>query len=84
MKRCQRLDGDDHFKNPHRPQMSATEVIEEKPPSSTLRADDIDVYLRLITYEEKITRLADVFVNKVKWVPLTKRYDIYKQSIEYS
>ena len=64
--------------------MSTTEVIDEKPPSSTLRADDIDVYLRLITYEEKITRLADVFVNKAKWVPLTKRYDIYKQSIEYS
>ena len=58
MKRFQRLDGEDHFGDPTRPVSedgsSYSEQHVETEPQSALRADDIDTFLRYITYEEKV------------------------------
>lgn len=45
--------------------------------------DDIDVYLRHVTYEQKINREAEKFIQRCKWVPLTHRFEIFQESIEY-
>jgi hypothetical protein len=50
---------------------------------SAIRADDIDVYLRTITYEEAITRGAERFIQRAKWAPQASRFKIYDQSVKY-
>lgn len=57
IKRCQRLDGDDHFTHPDKlpkEDLGSYEGYEDKPATSALRPDDIEIYLRCVTYEEKI------------------------------
>ena len=39
--------------------------------ASCLRIDDLDVYMRVTTYEEKINKDAEAFIHNVKWLPLT-------------
>ena len=41
------------------------------------KIDDIDVYLRLVTYEERITRNTEKFIQRVKLTPLSHRFEIY-------
>jgi len=55
----------------------------DRHPLSALREDDIDVYMRIITYDEKITKHAEKFIQRAKWVPFSKRFDVYRDSIEY-
>jgi len=50
---------------------------ESIPKHSALRIDDMDVYNRIVTYEDKCGRAAQKFVNKAKWVPMTRRFDVY-------
>lgn len=86
VKRWGRLEGDDHFLTPDRPEQKAGSSYADdgvRPPLSALRADDIDVYLRLATYEEKITRKADRFIQRAKWVPMAHRFHAYQLSIKY-
>ena len=86
MKRVQRLDGEDHFTDTKRPSPAADlgfRQEENHDPISVLRLDDIDVYLRQITYEEKISRSAERFMHRAKWLPLSHRFEIYKKSVFY-
>ena len=86
VKRYTRLDGDDHFLTPDRPQQEAGSSYADdgvRPPLSAVRADDIDVYLRVTTFEEKITRKAERFIQRAKWLPMRHRFDIWQDHIEY-
>ncbi|CDW82479.1 UNKNOWN [Stylonychia lemnae] len=98
VKRYSRLEGEDHFLNTNRPQTSAEKprddqdekmvmlhyyLITQQTPLSTLRLDDLDVYLRIVTYEEKINKDAEKFIQRVKWTPMSNRYEIFQESIEY-
>ena len=65
VKRYQRLEGEDHFATPDlRPQRLEAngEIVrddinvESLPKQSALRIDDMDVYNRIVTYEEKCGR----------------------------
>jgi|LauGreDrversion4_2_1035121.scaffolds.fasta_scaffold3868905_1 hypothetical protein len=60
---------------------SSYKILDKKIPISALRSDDIDVYLRCATYEEKVTRLADRFIQHAKWLPITERFNVFKDSI---
>ncbi len=65
VKRQARLDGTDHFNTPDRPkQEEGTSYNDEgeRPPLSALRADDLDVYFRIVTYEERVTRRVERFI----------------------
>ena len=65
VKRVQRLDGQDHFKETKRPSPSndlGFTPEDHHDPISVLRLDDIDVYLRQKTYDEKISRTAERFI----------------------
>lgn len=88
IKRHQRLEGEDHFatteKRPQRLEANGDIVhddlhAESLPKQSALRIDDMDVYNRIVTYEEKCSRAANKFINKAKWAPLSHRFDAYRK-----
>jgi len=88
IKRHQRLEGEDHFatteKRPQRLEANGDIVhadlhAESLPKQSALRIDDMDVYNRVVTYEEKCSRAANKFINKAKWAPLSHRFDAYRK-----
>lgn len=51
--------------------------VEELKKHCTLRVDDIDVYNRIVSYEDQCNKPAEKFINRAKWVPLSHRFDIY-------
>ena len=86
VKRYQRLTGVDHFLTADRPQQkegSSYADDGDRPPISAIRADDIDVYLRTITYEEAITRNTERFIQRAKWIPNGQRFKIFDESNKY-
>lgn len=86
VKRYTRLEGTDHFLTPDRPsQKDETSYADDgnRPPLSTLRADDLDVYMRIVTYEERVSRKAEKFIQRVKWTPLAHRFQIYLDHVDY-
>jgi hypothetical protein len=50
-------------------------------PVSSIRMDDIEIYLRQVTYEQKINKLVNKFLTRVKWIPLTKKFEIFNESV---
>ena len=92
IKRYQRLDGEDHFATDEpRPQrlepngeISPEDLnAESLPKQCSLRIDDIDIYQRIVGYEEKCNRSAEKFINRTKWVPMAHRFDVFTQTQEY-
>ena len=92
IKRFSRLDGEDHFTSDEpRPQrlepngeISPEDLnAEMMPKHCSLRIDDLDVYMRIVGYEEKCQRSAEKFINRVKWAPLSHRFDVFSQTQEY-
>ena len=86
VKRHNRLEGADHFSTCERPEQkpgSSYADETERPPASAIRADDIDIYLRYVTYEEKSTRNAERFIQRAKWVPMTARFEVYRLAVLY-
>lgn len=49
---------------------------------SIIRQDDIEVYLRTVTYDQRINRLISKFLARMKWLPLYRRYDIWTDAVE--
>lgn len=79
VKRVQRLEGEDHFsskeKRPQRLEPNGEVTIddlnaEELPKHCAIREDDLDVYTRIVSYEEKCHRAVDRFVNRAKWTAM--------------
>jgi hypothetical protein len=86
VKRHQRLTGNDHFLTSERPrQEEGSSYADEgvRPPLSALRSDDIEVYWRIVTYEEKITRKAERLIQRAKWLPFSHRFEIYEDAVDY-
>lgn len=55
VKRYQRLEGTDHYLTPDKPsQQDESSYTDQgdRPILSSLRVDDIDVYMRIVNYEE--------------------------------
>lgn len=53
------------------------EKTDQRSVNSSIRQDDFLVYLRHKTYNNKLNRLASKLINKVKWLPYMKRYEIW-------
>jgi hypothetical protein len=81
------MEGTDHFLTPDKPKQeegsSYVTDEDERLPQSALRADDLDVYFRITNYIDKATRNAERFIQKVKWIPYSKRFEIFSGSIRY-
>ncbi|CDW83349.1 UNKNOWN [Stylonychia lemnae] len=83
MNRCDRLEGDDDYDaalNVQRPNTKAKEGGSLYEPISSLRRDDIEVYLRTVTYEQKIQKLVSKYLARLKWMPLYKRFEIFQDA----
>lgn len=44
--------------------------------------DDVEVYLRQVTYEQKLYKLVNKFVNRMKWLPLYRRFEIWNEAVD--
>ena len=93
MKRYERLTIEDDYKieetkgfnrpstKPRSSEFSSTMYKEQprKAALSCLRLDDFEIYLRSITYEKTLSRPMQKFVAKLKWLPITAKFDIFKE-----
>lgn len=52
----------------------------KKDPMSCLRMDDFEIYLRSSSYELKLYRTVEKFIARLKWLPLSKGIDLFKES----
>jgi hypothetical protein len=83
VKRGQRLEGDDHFGSHVDVATEESSSYNEAPDAETqsaIRTDDIEVYLRYLTYEEQTTRLARKFLHRCQLLPLQHRHEIFRDS----
>jgi len=51
-------------------------------PQSLLREDDVEIFTRSTTYRNKVSKLVNKFMSRLKWLPLLHRYNIYEKAIE--
>lgn len=92
MKRCERLGQTDFYDQAipkNRPSTRAGEgqgalYVEnfDLDPQSLIREDDIEVYIRGISYRNKINKLVNKFMSRLKWLPMEQRYDILTQAVK--
>ena len=92
IKRAQRLAVDDDFTLGLQPELRPTSKakknegtlyveIKDLPAQSCIRSDDIEVYARHITYEGKINKLVNKFIAKLKWLPMSQRYEVFESVV---
>lgn len=92
VKRYQRLQGHDDFaraKVHKRPSTKAkvggSLYVENlhPPPISSIRQDDIEVWMRRQTYLNKCFRVFYKLIDKLKWIAMQSRFEIFEESVLY-
>ena len=91
--RSERLNLDDGFQDFYKikkPHPTATEgkhsgkplyiESEERLSCSSLRQDDIEVYLRLKTFRNQVFRIPNKLLSLMKWMKYSDRFEISKES----
>ena len=93
IRRSQRLEGPDDFKQAKvykRPSTKAkvggSLYVENlhPPPISAIRQDDIEVWLRREAYLNKCGRVFYKLIDKMKWLPMQHRFEIFEESLIYA
>ena len=51
-------------------------------PQSLLREDDIEIFTRSVTYRNKVSKVVNKFMSRLKWVPMLHRYEIFEKALE--
>lgn len=91
MNRAERLSQEDFFDQaqPHnRPHTKAdtgegslyVENVDLEP-QSLLREDDIEIFTRSVSYRNKVNKVANKFMSRLKWLPLQHRFEIYEKAL---
>ena len=52
----------------------------QKSVNSSIRHDDVEVFLRIATYRYKLFRVPEKLAASIKWLPYSRRFDIWSQS----
>jgi hypothetical protein len=47
-------------------------------PQSLIREDDIEVYIRQVSYRNKVAKLVNKYIARLKWLPLKHKQQIYE------
>lgn len=92
IKRAQRLAIDDDYLRGLQPDLRPTSrsqqsdgtlyvELKDIPAQSCIRQDDIEVYLRHVTYASKINRLSNKFIARLKWMGVSRRYDVFDSMV---
>lgn len=50
-------------------------------PQSLIREDDVEVYLRGVSYKGKLLKLMNKYLSRLKWLPLQNRYEVYESAL---
>lgn len=48
---------------------------------SLIREDDIEVYIRGVSYKNKVSKTVNKFMTRLKWIPLEQRYEIFEKAM---
>lgn len=90
MARYERLSQDDRFedvKAENKPKTKSEDggslymENEMNKPQSLIREDDVEVYLRDVTYKNKLKKVINKFLARLKWIALQDRFDIYQKAL---
>jgi len=46
-----------------------------------IREDDIEVYIRGVSYKNKVSKTVNKFMTRLKWIPLEQRYEIFEKAM---
>lgn len=93
IKRSQRLEDRDDFAKAKVYQRPSTKakvggslyVENLHPPAiSAIRQDDVEIWLRRQTYLNKCLRVFYKFIDKMKWIPMSHRFEIFEESMIYA
>ena len=49
-------------------------------PQSLIREDDIEIYTRAVSYRNKVSRVVNKFMSRLKWMPLQHRFEIFERA----
>jgi len=50
-------------------------------PQSLLREDDIEIFTRSTSYRNKVSKVVNKFMSRLKWLPLMHRYEIFEKAL---
>lgn len=50
------------------------------PGQSLIKEDDVEIFLRATTYRNKVSKVVNKFLSRLKWLPLQHRYDIFEKT----
>jgi len=50
-------------------------------PHSLIREDDIEVYIRSVAHRNKINKLVNKYMSRLKWLVKREKYQIFENSI---
>jgi len=92
MKRVERLAQTDFYDQANPKNRPSTRAGEDKgalyvenfdlDPQSLIREDDIEVYIRGISYRNKVNKLVNKFMSRLKWLPMERSFDILEKAVE--
>ena len=51
-------------------------------PQSLIREDDIEIFTRGVSYRNKVSKVINKYMSRLKWLPMQHRYDIYEKAHE--
>lgn len=49
---------------------------------SIIRRDDVEVYLRTVTYDQRVNQLMSKYLARLKWMPLYRRFEIWTDAVD--
>ena len=92
MNRAERLSQEDYFdaaipeNRPHtKAELGEGSLYVENvdlEPQSLLREDDIEIFTRSTSYRNKVSKVVNKFMSRLKWLPLQYRYQVFEDAIE--
>jgi hypothetical protein len=51
------------------------------PAQSLIREDDIEVFVRATTYKNKLTKVVNKFICRLKWLAIESKYKVFECAI---
>ena len=50
-------------------------------PQSLLREDDLEIYTRSVSYRNKVSKVVNKWMSRLKWLPMLHRFEVYERAI---
>ena len=50
-------------------------------PQSLLREDDLEIFTRSVSYRNKVSKVVNKWMSRLKWLPMLHRFEVYERAI---